>query len=161
LLLAVRSSLPIVTRTVFLWKVLANRRTASGQVALTMGRSDIRFQDEKGSTVLTHHGLPVLPLLGVRNDSANVVFETFIEHTVRFVQNQIRDPMKFCINTSLEWNAAGASLAEITDALIDQVQNATGCSNHYPHFQPTLVCIFQHLDLWVLWYTTKDADGSY
>ena len=39
---------------------------------------------------LTHDGLSSL-LGGVRNDAANVIFETLVQHAVRFVQDKVFD----------------------------------------------------------------------
>ena len=88
-LLAVRSSLPTVTCTGFFWNVLANRRTASGHVALTDLHRHLKPNLEREQQERTHHRLSLRSRFGLRNDGPDIIFKPFIQHSICFVQHQI------------------------------------------------------------------------
>ena len=88
-LLAVRSSLPTVTRTGFFWNVLANRRTASGHVALTGFHGHLKAKLERAQQERTHHCLSLRSRFGLRNNCPDIIFKPLIQHSIRFVQHQI------------------------------------------------------------------------
>lgn len=89
-LLAVRSSLPTVTRTGFIWNVDASLRTASGHVALT-ARVDVSDNcTRKPRVMLTHEGLAFGTLLGVADDGANIILEALVQHPVCFIKDKVR-----------------------------------------------------------------------
>lgn len=78
----------MVTRTGSRWKVLANRRTASGHVALT----DRKFTTNLFVDILvelTHHRLPLSFRLCLFNDPPDIILESFVKHPICLVQDEI------------------------------------------------------------------------
>lgn len=105
--------------------------------------------NEAKSKLLTHHGLAFRHRLGARNNSSDIIFESFVKHAVRLIQHQVINPKKWCQLSSLNPRIKRYVPAEITRPFLHQIQNASWRPDNYPCHHSTLGFrrVLEHFDL--------------